>query len=101
MIQITLIKHDMVLSQLCLILALGVPGLLPAQEITTESNDPVRTDLCGSETASGDKTSPSKEFEASELDKACEQLQQYGTANDLSSVASKALPIHIASPILI
>jgi len=41
-----------------------------------QSNDPVRTDSCGSETASGDEASPSNEIEASELDKACEQLQQ-------------------------
>jgi len=41
-----------------------------------QSNDPVRADLCGSETASGDETSPSNKIEAGELDKSCEQLQQ-------------------------
>ena len=76
MIQTILIKHDRVLSQLCLLLALGVSELLPAQDITTESNDLVRTELCGPKTATGDEASPSNEIEASESEKACEQLQQ-------------------------
>ena len=64
------------LSQLCLLLALGVAEVLPAQDITTESDDLVRTELCGPKTATGDEASPSSEIEASESDKACEQLQQ-------------------------
>ena len=76
MIQTILIKHDRVLSQLCLLLALGVAEVLPAQDIMTESDDLVRTELCGSKTATGDKASPSNEIEASESEKACEQLQQ-------------------------
>lgn len=76
LIQTILIKHDRVLSHLCLLLALGIPELLPAQNITTESNDLVRTELCGPKTATVDEASPSDEIEASESEKACEQLQQ-------------------------
>ncbi len=76
MIQTILIKHDRALSQLCLLLALGVAEVLPAQDITTESNDPVGTELCEPKTATGDEASPSNEIEASESEKACEQLQQ-------------------------
>lgn len=76
MIQTILIKHDRVLSQLCLLLAFGVAELLPAQDITTESNDLVRTELCGPETATGDDASPASKIEIGELGKPCEQLQQ-------------------------
>jgi phosphate-selective porin OprO/OprP len=76
LIQTILIKHDRALSQLCLLLALGVAEVLPAQDITTESIDPVGTELCEPKTVTGDEASPSNEIEASESEKACEQLQQ-------------------------
>ena len=86
-----LLKHAKFLSRLGLVLALALPGALPAEDDVTEDMDPARTESCDPGLAAEDVARPSGQVAANEPEEACEQLPQ-----ELTEEARQEITVDIA-----